>query len=887
MARERSPDFRRVRGAIAVALAVCAASEPPSATPAAAAGRGPVIHGSIIPLSYRDGRYSALVQLLADGSPLAGAQWDLRLRLSTDGRIVHGDSAIARTPVAWLPVVFEREIEIAPGRHVVSLDVRESHPDRGGIDGSTGVQLYIDWPEPTAKPVVVGSIAVMQPLEALFVRSETVVRVGPVNQVAQQPIDPARPTYMVSLVCRGNVFGRVYVQSQLAGGSTRGTGSHEPALEHDPCAQIRDLIPASKFPIGTARYELQVTLLPKGPPVAEEAIEVAARARSVQETQSRDTRRQQVEALVEHGSAALAKGELEPAALAFDRAFGIEPHPAIAALRDQARDRLDLRSRGESNIAEGLGRARAFAENGQVGAALGEAETVVALDPGNPQAVALRDELAERQRRDRTEAERQTEIAQLKDRIAELTAQADHAGALAAANRVLSLDPGNAAAQRQLAESYRALGDGSPERANQPPVIEFFLRDAPRDAEAEITTAPLFVLGGSVIDESDVGLRFVDGDVELDEPTLRSRVVQGVHITDFVLRHRLGPALSLRRSFPRTLTAIATDRFGTVVRRDHAVVYRVPFYRSLGVYAGAISALTLGGATVVGLRVRGRRRRLRRRFNPYIVGAPVLRQEQFYGRERLIQRVLQAIPNNSVLLYGERRIGKTSLQHRLYRRLKGLDDPDYTFFPVFIDLQGTPEERFFRTMMREVVDELGSRLDGLDALPLAGNPAEYGHAEFVRDIGTILHALARGTTKPIKLVLQIDEIDELNGYDPRINQRLRSLFSRGFSESLVAVVSGVAIRKDWASHGSPWYNFFEEIEVREFDRGDAEDLVRRPIEGTFRLDAGVVQRVVEISGCKPYRIQRLCTELVSRAHEARRGRITVEDVEAVREHGES
>jgi hypothetical protein len=157
----------------------------------------------------------------------------------------------------------------------------------------------------------------------------------------------------------------------------------------------------------------------------------------------------------------------------------------------------------------------------------------------------------------------------------------------------------------------------------------------------------------------------------------------------------------------------------------------------------------------------------------------------------------------------------------------------------------------------------------------------------VRDMREVLSMLARDTRKQVKLVLQLDEIDELNAYDPRVNQQLRSLFMRGFAENLVTVVSGVAIRKDWASHGSPWYNFFEEIEVRAFDREDAEALVRRPIAGVFQLGPGVVDRVVQKSGCKPYLIQRLCTELVSRAHEAGRGRITVEDVEDVGDAGES
>ena len=77
----------------------------------------------------------------------------------------------------------------------------------------------------------------------------------------------------------------------------------------------------------------------------------------------------------------------------------------------------------------------------------------------------------------------------------------------------------------------------------------------------------------------------------------------------------------------------------------------------------------------------------------------------------------------------------------------------------------------------------------------------------------MLKVLGGRTTKHVKLVLLIDEVDELNDYDPRVNQRLRSLFMRAFADRLVSVVSGVSIKKQWEREGSPWYNFFQEIEV--------------------------------------------------------------------------
>ena len=96
---------------------------------------------------------------------------------------------------------------------------------------------------------------------------------------------------------------------------------------------------------------------------------------------------------------------------------------------------------------------------------------------------------------------------------------------------------------------------------------------------------------------------------------------------------------------------------------------------------------------------------------PFVIGQWV-RGERFYGRERLLAEVLDG-PRNGLWLLGTRRIGKTSLQHQLKRRLQQLDDPDYTFYPVYIDLQGTPETQFFATLAEDVFHELEPLLGGL------------------------------------------------------------------------------------------------------------------------------------------------------------------------------
>ena len=175
----------------------------------------------------------------------------------------------------------------------------------------------------------------------------------------------------------------------------------------------------------------------------------------------------------------------------------------------------------------------------------------------------------------------------------------------------------------------------------------------------------------------------------------------------------------------------------------------------------------------------------------------MLNDELFFGREHLLSHVLQRIHVNSVLLYGERRIGKTSFQHCLRRRLETLNDPVYMFYPVYTDLQGVVEERFFATLAEDAFEQLGPHLDGLQPNAALENGATYEYRTFVADMRKIIAALKKTTKKTVRMSLLIDEVDELNTYDPRVNQKLRSLFMKTFAENLVAVVSGVGIKKQW------------------------------------------------------------------------------------------
>jgi hypothetical protein len=312
----------------------------------------------------------------------------------------------------------------------------------------------------------------------------------------------------------------------------------------------------------------------------------------------------------------------------------------------------------------------------------------------------------------------------------------------------------------------------------------------------------------------------------------------------------------------------------TVIREPP--IYRTGIFRISVAAVGALGVLTLLITQIVKYRIA-----IVNKYNPYIAGSPIRDEAMLFGREKLLRRIQNTLHNNSIMIFGPRRIGKTSIQQELRRRLLRLKDPEYYYVPVFIDLQGVGEDQFFATLRAEIIEASKAVLGWQFPAELGQRKPDYSVRDFSRDLRRLLTPLKRTTERNLKLVLLMDEVDQLNRYSEQTNQKLRSVFMKTFAENLVAVMSGTYIKKDWESEGSPWYNFFEQIEVGPLEHDDAVRLIQNPVRGIFRYERGAVDKIVEYGRCEPYRIQRICVHVINRIIEERRRRVRVTDVEAV------
>lgn len=211
------------------------------------------VQTGVVPTGFRNGTYSALLQISVPGSPLQGATWDLGGSLVSDQKV--RDKASGRLSASGpnVPVIFEHEISFKPGAYEV---VAVAHEERSGLVASS--ETGVEWPQLKGGDPRVGPIAVLQPASGAFLREGQTRRSGSLFVPETDPVFSSRPTAFVGIVCRGKGRQSVTAERRLVGDKVHEFPALELEIDEQPCAQVRDVIPSNTLMPGYYRYEIQL-----------------------------------------------------------------------------------------------------------------------------------------------------------------------------------------------------------------------------------------------------------------------------------------------------------------------------------------------------------------------------------------------------------------------------------------------------------------------------------------------------------------------------------------------------------------------------------------------------------------------------------------------------
>lgn len=242
--------------------------------------------------------------------------------------------------------------------------------------------------------------------------------------------------------------------------------------------------------------------------------------------------------------------------------------------------------------------------------------------------------------------------------------------------------------------------------------------------------------------------------------------------------------------------------------------------------------------------------------NPYIAGNPVGGSEAFVGRADILRTVLRVLKNpgeNGLVLYGQRRIGKTSVLLELMRRLP----QEGPYQPIYFDLQDKAALPL-TTVLRELMQRVASATS--IPVPMITNEAlpEQFQTTF---LSTVLQQLPSETS----LVLLLDEFDVLD--NPGEGQAgaaffpyLRNLLT--FNPRLQFVFVIGRRPEDLSSLTLSIFKGIKAERVSLLTMPDTVALMQLSVQnGSLHWAEDAIAQVCALTGGHPFLTQQLCQEL--------------------------
>lgn len=249
--------------------------------------------------------------------------------------------------------------------------------------------------------------------------------------------------------------------------------------------------------------------------------------------------------------------------------------------------------------------------------------------------------------------------------------------------------------------------------------------------------------------------------------------------------------------------------------------------------------------------------------NPYIAGNPVYGDFGFFGRTDIIcqvEQVLAAPGQNAVVLFGPRRIGKTSILLQLKYSL-----PPHQYTVIYQDLQDKARQPM-RKLLAELAGEITDELDVAEPQLDFDDQGRVFQQEFLPQVYEAL------PNRDQRLVLLFDEFDALDIVqrdqlleNAAANQLFATLRRWLREEPRLAFV--FALGRNLDDLDSEFLSTFkggQTVQVSVFSRDDTTDLITAP--DCLRYTDEAVARICNLTNGHPYFTQLICSLCFDRVY---------------------
>jgi len=268
--------------------------------------------------------------------------------------------------------------------------------------------------------------------------------------------------------------------------------------------------------------------------------------------------------------------------------------------------------------------------------------------------------------------------------------------------------------------------------------------------------------------------------------------------------------------------------------------------------------------------------------NPYIIGRPIDYRESLFGRESIFQLVQENLQQSQqlLLLYGQRRIGKSSIILSIPQQLAELNEFVFVTFDLSFYSQ-QPWSSILAALAQAIVDNLELETS---ISPPTTTELELEINIFERQFLPQVYQQLENRN----LVLLLDEFDAL------ISQDLESSAIETFIKKIFRSLSEITKRNNKlfivvsiGEHLASTLNIlkiFEDvpkIEIGLLDKDSTKELITKPAQGVLEYEEEAIKAIFNLSAGHPYCTQIICFAIFSRAREKNSFKITSADVEII------
>jgi len=298
--------------------------------------------------------------------------------------------------------------------------------------------------------------------------------------------------------------------------------------------------------------------------------------------------------------------------------------------------------------------------------------------------------------------------------------------------------------------------------------------------------------------------------------------------------------------------------------------------------------------------------------NPYaayaeggIVGNP----EMFFGRDEMISDIAKALQNSQsqskcVVIYGQKRAGKSSILHHLKTRLQSNSDLlilDLGNIGAILDEHSSSPFLYqilwgiLKKLEYEIEDRISEGNTPLN-LEFPSDNEFYNHHSPLTFFKDVFERFRRAASKSsdwhnLRLVLLVDEFSYIYEYITKglipetFMKNWKALLQENFFN---AVLVGQDVMPKFKQRFPNEFGTTQDERVTYLRREDAIRLIDEPIriggrQGESRYRERAVERILDLTAGSPFYIQILCNRLVEYMNRKRASLVTEADVEQIKD----